>query len=198
MKQHLTHDEIEQLAGATGSATTASLTAHVDGCERCRGEVGAWRALDGRLTELRRISPAPGFASHVILRVRLPVPWHERALAFTRRRWGVVTAAAATLAVTLTGSAYWLFGTQGLTPVQFVAFLLDGARDLGVSAMLAVGRIAYDLGIVDAGSTLADQLTATQALGGLALAGTIGLLALLTMLRLMRPTTRLVHVVGHD
>ena len=198
MKQHLTHDEIEQLAGASGSAAAASLTAHVDRCERCRGEIRAWRALNGRLTQLRRISPAPGFASHVILRVRLPVPWHERALAFTRRRWGVVTTAAAALAVTLTGSAYWLFEAQGLRPVELAAFLLDGARDMAVSAMLTVGRVAYDLGIVDAGSTLADQLTATQALGGLALAGTIGLVALLTMLRLMRPTPWLIRVGGHD
>jgi hypothetical protein len=195
---HLTQDEIEQLAGAKGSAAASSLSAHIDACARCRGELQAWLQLDEGFTQLGRISPAPEFASHVMQRVRLPIAWHERALMFARRRWGTVLAAAAALALIVSGSAYWLFGAQGLRPSQLGTFLLDGTRDLAMSGMLALGRIAYDLGIVDAGSTVTDQVTTAQALGGLALAGTVGLLALFTMMRLMRPTSRLLQIEGHD
>ena len=115
-----------------------------------------------------------------------------------RRRWGAMLAAAAALALIVSGSAYWLFGAQGLRLSQLGTFLLDGSRDLVMNGTLALGRVAYDLGIVDAGSMVTDQLTTAQALGGLALAGTVGLLALLTMMRLMRPTPRLLQIEGHD
>lgn len=198
MTNHLTQDEIEQLAGAMDSAATSSLSAHVAACARCRGELQAWLQLDEGFTQLGRISPAPEFASQVMRRVRLPIAWHERVLMLARRRWGAMLAAAAALALIVSGSAYWLFGAQGLRLSQLGTFLLDGSRDLVMNGTLALGRVAYDLGIVDAGSMVTDQLTTAQALGGLALAGTVGLLALLTMMRLMRPTPRLLQIEGHD
>ncbi len=198
MSKHLTQDEIELFAKAGGSPTPEARRTHADTCARCLEDIRAWRALDGQLVRLRQVSPTPGFTSRVMGRVRLPVPLHERALALARRRWALVTAAAAALTLTATGSAYWLFGSQGLTPLEIGAFLLGGARDLAVSGLLALGRVAYDFGLVDAGSMFADQLSPTQALGGLALAGTIGLLAAATMMRLMRPTPRLIGAPGRD
>ena len=67
-----------------------------------------------------------------------------------------------------------------------------------MSGLLAVGRAAYDVGLADAGSTLADQLSPTRAFGGLALASMVGLLALVTMMRLMRPTPRLIGATNRD
>jgi hypothetical protein len=198
VSKHLTQDEIELFANAGGSPAPEARRAHADTCARCLEDIRAWRALDGLLVRLRQISPAPGFTSRVMGRVRLPVPLHERALALARRRWAVVTAAAATLALTVTGSAYWLFGSQGLTPLEVGVFVLGGARDLAVRGLLALGRVAYDFGLVDAGSTFADQLSPTQALGGLALAGMMGLLAAATMMRLMRPAPRLVVTPSRD
>lgn len=198
MSKHLTQDEIERFAKAGGSPAPEARRKHADTCARCLEDIHAWRALDGQLALLRRVSPAPGFTSRVIGRVRLPVPLHERALALARRRWALVTAAAAALTLTVTGSAYWLFDSQGLTPLEIGAFVLGGARDLAVRGLLALGRVAYDLGLVDAGSTFADQLSTTQALGGLALAGVIGLLAIASMMRLMRPTPRLVVAPSRD
>lgn len=198
MSQHLSHDEIERLAKAGGSPAPEAHRTHVATCARCEEEVRAWMALDGQLAQLPHISPAPGFASRVMGSVRLPMPWSERALALARRRWALVTAAAASLALAVTGTAYWVVQTQGVTLLEIGAFLLGGARDLVVRGMLALGRVGYDLGLVDAGSTFADQLSATQALGGLALAGMIGLLAVASMMRLMRPSPRLVEAASRD
>lgn len=198
MGKHLTHDEIELFAKASGSPTSEERRTHAETCARCREDIREWRTLDRRLAGLRRISPEPGFTSRVMARVRLPVPMHERALALARRRWALVTAAAAALALSVTGSAYWLLDSQGLTPLEVGAFLLGGARDLAVRGMLALGQVGYDLGLVDAGSTFADRLSATQALGGLALAGTIGLLAVVSMMRLMRLGPGLVGATHRD
>ncbi len=198
MSKHLTQDEIELFAKAGGSPAPEARRTHAKTCARCQEDIGAWRALDGHLARLRQISPAPGFTSQVMARVRLPVPMYERAFALARRRWALVTAAAAALALTVTGSAYWLFESQGLAPIEVGAFLLGGARDLAVRGLLALGRVAYDLGLVDAGTTFADQLSATQALGGLALAGMIGLLAVASMVRLMRPTPGLIGATSRE
>lgn len=198
MSKHLSHDEIELFAKAGSSPTPKERRTHADTCARCREDIRAWRVLDGQLAQLRRTSPAPGFPGRVMANVRLPVPVHERALALARRRWALVTAAAAALAFTVTGTTYWLFDSQGLAPLEVGVFLLGGVRDLVVSGMLALGRVAYDFGLVDAGSTFADQLSASQALGALALAGMIGLLAVASMMRLMRPAPRLIGAAGRD
>lgn len=198
MSKHLSHDEIELLAKAGGSPAPEARRAHVETCGRCQEDIRAWRAIDGQLARLRHISPAPGFAGRVMAGVRLPVPLHERALALARRRWAWVTAAAAALALTVTGTTYWLFDAHGVLPIEVGAFLLGGARDLAVRGMLALGRVAYDLGLVDAGSTFAGQLSATQALGGLALSAVIGFLALGSMMRLMRLSPRLVAAPSRE
>lgn len=159
--------------------------------ERCRAELAEWRALDERLAALGHVAPAPGFVAGVMARVRLPVPWQERARAFVRRRWKVVATATASLTAVTGGAFYWLLGSSGVTPAGLVPFLLDGARDLAVQGALGVGRLAYRLGWVDPAGGFTEGLGLLDAVGGLVAAGTLGLLSIWTMYRLMRPAPRL-------
>ncbi|MDH3733795.1 MAG: hypothetical protein OEU54_09685 [Gemmatimonadota bacterium] len=141
--------------------------------------------LESAFAGLRRETPAPGFATSVLERVRLPIPWHQRIWRFARRRRVALAAAAAsTVAVSATGAA-WLFGAQGVTPVQFVTFVLVGVKDLALQGLVALGGVGYELGLVDAGTSLTD-ISPLAAFGSLALASLIGLSSLFVMARLMR------------
>ncbi len=143
-------------------------------------------ALDRALARLHTWSPAPAFASAVMARVRLPVPWPERLLRFAgRRRAALATAGAAMLTVS-GGAAAWLFGAQGLAPGQLFAVALGGARTVLVDTMLAAGRLAYRLGLVDAGGSIVDRVSPAAALGSLALSSLVGLASLWFMARLFR------------
>jgi hypothetical protein len=142
--------------------------------------------LDQHLAAFPRVAPAPGFATAVMARVRLPVAWHERVWRLARQRRVAIAAVAASLvAITATGAA-WLFGVQGVTPIQLVQFLARGGRDLAIRGLLEIGRLGYELGLVDAGSTIGDRISPTTAVGSLALASVVGLTSLWVMMRLMR------------
>jgi len=146
--------------------------------------------LERALGQLPGVAPAPGFASGVMARVRLPIPWRARLWRFAQgRRVALAGAAVSTLTATSAGAA-WLFGAQGVRPMQLVTYLLVAIQDLAVRGLVAVGRIGYELGIVDSGTTIPNIGPAT-ALGGLALASTIGLLSLWVMTRLMRAQPQL-------
>ena len=84
------------------------------------------------------------------------------------------------------GGAAWLFGAQGLAPGQLLAVVVGGARTVLVDAMLAAGRLAYRLGLVDAGGSIVDRISPTAALGSLALANLVGFASLWFMARLFR------------
>lgn len=145
--------------------------------------------LERLLERLPRLTPSPGLATAVMARVRLPVPWHARLVRFARRRRvALAGAAASTVAASAAGIA-WLVGS-GITPLQIGALLVAGARDLAMRALITAGGIGYDLGLVDAGSSITN-ISPTAALGGLALTSAVGLLSLLAMVRLMRPAPRL-------
>lgn len=143
-------------------------------------------ALDRALSRLRTRSPAPAFASAVMARVRLPVPWPERLLRFARRRRAALATAAAAMLTVSGGAAAWLFGAQGLAPGQLLAVAFGGARAVLVDAMLATGRLAYRLGLVDAGGSITDRISPVAALGSLALASLVGLASLWFMARMFR------------
>jgi hypothetical protein len=141
--------------------------------------------LDQALASMPRTVATPGFAMRVMTRVRLPIPWHQRAWRFARRQRAALTGAtASTLAVSGAG-AVWLFGVQGVTPIQFLTFVFGGVRDLAVRGLVAFGGIGYELGLLDAGTAITD-ISPTAALGSLALASAIGALSLFVMVRLMR------------
>ena len=173
----------------------------LDGMERHRPAAGfadgvarridlAGAALDRELGRLPGWLPAPGFASTVLARVRLPVPWPERLLRFARRRRAALaTAGAATLSVSA-GVAAWLFGAGGFAPGQLLAFTLDGGRAVLVDAALAAGRVGYRLGLVDAGGSVLDRISPAAALTSLALSGLAGMVSLWVMTALFRRPAR--------
>ncbi|WP_419948099.1 hypothetical protein [Candidatus Palauibacter sp.] len=216
--EHLTTDEIQRHAEARDvSAPSGGATPHLASCARCRGEVGALRAvlarLDGlgrhepaggfadgvarridlagaalehELGQLRGWSPTPAFATAVLARVRLPVPWPERLLRFVRRRKAALASAgAATLAVS-GGGAVWLFGVQGFGPGQLVALATAGGRAMLVDAAVAAGRLGYRLGLVDAGGSILDRVSPAMALASLALSSIVGMASLWVMASLFR------------
>lgn len=143
-------------------------------------------ALDRALSRLRTWSPAPAFATAVMARVRLPVPWPERLLRFARRRGAALATAGAAMLAVSGGAATWLFGARGLAPGQILAVAFDGARTVLVDAMLAAGRLAYRLGLVDAGGSIIDRISPAAALGSLALSSLVGLASLWFMARMFR------------
>lgn len=185
MNAHLTPDEVERCAvGGSAEDRPARLAAHLEGCAACRREVALLEALDRELAALPYLEAAPGFASRVMARVRLPAPRHEAAWAAIRRHWAVLTAGLAAATVTVGGVAWWLFGRQELTPAELLAFIADGARALAVRAAIAGGRFLYDLGVVDFARVLAEQVAPTQAAAAMALLSLLGCGALWTMKRL--------------
>ena len=143
-------------------------------------------ALDRALSRLRTWSPAPAFASAVMARVRLPVPWPERLLRFARRRRAALATAGAAMLTVSGGAAAWLFGAQGLAPGQLLAVAFSGARTVLVDTMLAAGRLAYRIGLVDAGGSIVERISPAAALGSLALSSLVGLASLWFMARLFR------------
>ena len=143
-------------------------------------------ALDRALSRLRTWSPAPAFASAVMARVRLPVPWPERLLRFARRRRAALATAGAAMLTVSGGAAAWLFGAQGVAPGQLLTVAFSGARTVLVDTMLAAGRLAYRLGLVDAGGSIIERISPAAALGSLALSSLVGLASLWFMARLFR------------
>ena len=155
-----------------------------DGVARRIDLAGA--ALEHQLGRLRGWSPAPGFATAVLARVRLPVPWPERLLRFARRRKAALaTAGAATLAVS-GGGAAWLFGVQGFGPGQLLTLATAGGRAVLVDAAVAAGRLGYRLGLVDAGGSVLDRVSPAMALTSLALSSIVGMASLWVMASLFR------------
>ena len=182
------HGEVEALravfARLDGLRRHGPATGFADGVARRIDLRGA--ALDHQLARLPGWSPAPGFATAVLSRVRLPVPWPERLLRFVgRRRTALAAASTATLAVS-GGGAAWLFGTQGFGPGQLLTLAAAGARALLLDVALAAGRLAYRLGLVDAGGSILDRINPTVALTSLALSSVAGIASLWVMATLFR------------
>lgn len=183
--RHLTQDEIERcVAGGSPEGRPRRLAAHLEGCAACRREVALFRALERELGALPYLVASAGFADRVMARVRLPAPRLEAAWAGARRRWAALAAGLAAAGLTLGGAAYWLLGRQELTPGGILAFLAEGAQALAVRAAIAGGRFLYDLGVVDLGRTLVEQMAPAQAAAGMALLSLLGCGALWTMKRL--------------
>ena len=181
------------LARLDGLGRHGPATGFVDGVVRRLDVAGA--ALDRELGRLRGWAPAPGFATAVLARVRLPVPWPERLLRFLwRRRAALATTGAATLAVS-SGGAAWLFGAQGFAPGQLLSLATAGARTVLLEAALAAGRLGYRFGLVDAGGSILDRISPAVAVTSLALSSVIGMASLWVMATLFRqPGARLVRV----
>ena len=76
MNRHLLPAEIDLLLDGEVGFGTAPLKAHVRRCEECRSELEAARSLVRQLEHLPRFAPSPVFASSVMARVQIYVPWY--------------------------------------------------------------------------------------------------------------------------
>ena len=76
MERHLLPEEIDLLLDGEVGFGTPPLKAHVRSCAACSHELESARALVRQLEHLPHIAPSPLFASRVLSRVQLFVPWH--------------------------------------------------------------------------------------------------------------------------
>lgn len=182
---HLTPDELELCLDRDAPwGRSAWVHDHLRECDACQTDLEFIDALDRRLVTLPREVPTPGFHGRVMARVELPASWHAQLTADLRAHWRAVAATATVLLMALGGMGYWLFGEQGLTPVDLAGVVIGGLESVALRALMASGRLLYNLGLVDLGSSIMQE--PVQVFSALALFGTLSVLALLATTRLMR------------
>ena len=197
--RHLSPDEVDRcVSAASDSGYPDALGEHLRVCTVCRDDVAFARALARHLATLPYARTSPGFSGRVMARVRLPRPWGERAFVFVRRRWAVAAATAAALAVTIGGMSFWLFGQQGITPVGLATFVYEGTQGVVVRGFIGAGRLLYDLGVVDLGSTLLNDIGLAQALMAMAALGLLVVTAFLATIQLVPMHLPRVESLGRE
>lgn len=135
---HLTSDDLDAwLAGALAPAAQA----HLAGCPTCQERADTEREIVTMLEALPQLTPLPGFADRVMVRVRVSEPVPSSTLATLRRRAFASrrsTAIAAGLLLALlgsmAGSIVWTLGHQETLSVfgSWLAAQASQAAWLGV------------------------------------------------------------------
>ena len=141
MERHLLPEEIDLLLDGEVGFGTPPLKAHVRSCAACSRELDSARALVRQLEHLPHIAPSPLFASRVLSRVQLFVPWHVALLDSVRglvpqsRALRVAAAAMfAIVATALTVMSVWVF--TRIDAVMFAADLvLERVRSAALGAV---------------------------------------------------------------
>jgi len=141
VERHLLPEEIDLLLDGEVGFGTPPLKAHVRSCAVCSNELESARALVRQLEHLPHIAPSPLFASRVLSRVQLFVPWHVALLDSVRglvpqsRALRVAAAAMfATVAIALTVMSVWVFAR--IDAVMFAADLvLERMRSAALGAV---------------------------------------------------------------
>ncbi len=184
---HLTADELD-LAAANPAGLVDAQRSHVATCKRCADGVADVRHVSVALRDLPVVSPRPGLAERVMARVRLPLPWHRRAVIAARESKGTSAAAAATLAALGAGGAVWVLRFPELRPIALASWVLGRAGDLLWQATIGLGRVAYALGLPDLASAIGADLTVGSVVAGLATITLVSFGSLSVMVRLVRET----------
>ncbi|MFQ5530871.1 MAG: hypothetical protein ACE5FP_11065 [Gemmatimonadota bacterium] len=182
---HLTADELE-LAAANPAALADEHRRHVGACRRCAAGVVDAREVSIALRSLPIVSPRPGFTERVMARVRLPLPWHRRAVVAARERKGLNVAASTALAALGAGAAVWALQFPDLRPAALAAWIVGQAGDLLWQTTIGLGRIAYALGLTDLLNDIGADLTLGSAVAGLATIALVSIGSLSVMVRLVR------------
>ncbi len=141
MERHLLPEEIDLLLDGEVGFGTPPLKAHVRSCAACSSELEGARAIVRQLEHLLHIAPSPLFASRVLSRVQLFVPWHValldsvRALIPQSRPLRVAAAGVfAAIAIALTLVSVWVF--TRIDAVMFAADLvLERIRNAALGAV---------------------------------------------------------------
>jgi hypothetical protein len=141
VNRHLLPEEIDLLLDGDVGFGTPPLKAHVRSCAACRAELEGARALVQRLEHLPHLVASPLFASRVMSRVHVFVPWHVALLDSVRgyipRSRALRVAAGAlfaTMAVVLTAASLWALAR--IDTVLFAAdFALEEMRSVALDAL---------------------------------------------------------------
>lgn len=181
-ERHLETEELERLALDAGSLPRPRRE-HLDGCERCRGELDSLGTLHQALSRLRYHAPSAGFADAVMMRVELPAPWYVRLFARDWTRWAGFSAGA--LALAAIGFWAWLFTQSGLALRPVLSVVGEWVRTAFWDLVVGAGRLLYDTGIGPAAAELVTSLTPATGAALLAALAVLGFLASVIVVKLM-------------
>lgn len=163
---HPTTENLEAFAeGTIAPADGSVIESHLLGCPRCENVIEEWRSLFHALAALPRFVPTSGFTDRVMLRVRIPQPWHARAAATlgrllprTTRGWAL---AAALLALPiLAGGTFfgWLLSKSYVTTHGLWVYgtdrMFNAVQALVTSAALFLMETDVAAWLVKLGGTL--------------------------------------------
>lgn len=180
--QHLEMEELEHVALDEGTLP-APRRDHLDGCSRCRRELSSLEDLHASLSGLPYHAPSPGFADAVMSRVDLSAPWHVRLL---YRDWTPAAGfSAGALAVAAIGFWIWLFTRGGVALEAVLSVAAEWARAALWDLVVGAGRLLYDTGIGPTAVEMVDALTPGAAAAILLTLAVLGMMASVTVFKLM-------------
>lgn len=169
-QRHPTPEELEALLPRfrAEAGPDAAVRHHVADCDRCRRELERLREVDEALTALPAVEPSPGFTDAVMARVRLPVPWYRRLLAWIAARWTVVVPAGS-LAAASAALGLWIFTRPGVTPGGVLDWTLTRISALFWNGVVELGRLVWISGLPATLRRIADAVQPLEAAGAMAL-----------------------------
>jgi len=136
---------------------------------------------------LPHFEPYHGFVERVMARVTLPVvlPVHVRLGLALRKHWVIAAAGIAGAAAAGATSLAWQARYPEATPIAVGLFAVQRVAELAWQAVLYVGRVLYESGVMTTLQEIAGSLTATDALMALATVSIVGMGSLSVLLRLV-------------
>lgn len=180
--QHLETGELERVALDEGTLP-APRREHLDRCGRCRREVASLESLHATISRLPYHAPSPGFADAVMSRVDLGAPWYVRIFARDWTPWAGFSAGA--LALAATGFWVWLFTRGGVALDSVLSVAIEWAQATLWDLVIGAGRLLYDTGLGPAAAEVIDAMTPAAAAAIAAAVALLGILASLTVFKLM-------------
>jgi hypothetical protein len=176
--RHLLPHEYDLLLDGDSGFGLAPLQAHVRGCEACRAELEAARAVMAELDDLPHLAPSPVFADRVLSQVEIFEPWHvalgdtARGLVPASRPARVLAAAGGlSLATVLSLAVVWLVSRLDVLALSTGLVAERSRAALGT----LLGELGRDLFGEAAGASPALLLLAVGVFAAVAVAATAGL-----------------------
>jgi hypothetical protein len=182
---HLTAEVLERAAG-NPDAVSETHRRHFESCAQCATGVEDVRHASVVLRSLPGMEPRPGLADRVMARVRLPLPWHRRAVVAARERKFATLGLAGGFAAVGASAALWAIRFPDLRPLALASWMVGQAGDLFWQGMMGLGRVAYALGLTDLAGAIVADLNVASALAALATIVLMSMGSFSVMVRLVR------------
>ena len=182
---HLAAEVLERAAG-NPDAVSESHRRHVESCAQCATGIDDVRHASVVLRRLPGMEPRTGLADRVMARVRLPLPWHRRAVAAALERKTASLGLAGGFAAVSAGAAVWAIRFPDLRPLALASWMAGQASELFWQGMMGLGRVAYAFGLPDLAGAIGADLNLTSALAGLATIALMSMGSFSVMVRLVR------------